>query len=72
MESLLAKLLLLLIFSFTVSCMPTEAGQRGVKTDNGDIEKAYDYVIIGGGTSALVVANRLVEDEKSKRSAIGL
>jgi len=26
----------------------------------------YDYVIVGGGVSGLVVANRLTEDKKSK------
>jgi len=28
---------------------------------------AYDYVIIGGGTSGLVVANRLTEDPSSEK-----
>jgi hypothetical protein len=26
----------------------------------------YDYVVVGGGTSGLVVANRLTEDRQSK------
>jgi ribulose 1,5-bisphosphate synthetase/thiazole synthase len=30
----------------------------------------YDYVIVGGGVSGLVVANRLTEDNKSTLSAI--
>ena len=29
------------------------------------LRPVYDYVIIGGGTSGLVVANRLTEDPKS-------
>jgi succinate dehydrogenase/fumarate reductase flavoprotein subunit len=29
-------------------------------------QDTYDYVIIGGGVSGLVVANRLTEDKKSK------
>jgi cation diffusion facilitator CzcD-associated flavoprotein CzcO len=28
--------------------------------------ETYDYVIVGGGVTGLVVANRLTEDKKSK------
>jgi len=28
--------------------------------------KTYDYIIVGGGTSGLVVANRLSRDKKSE------
>lgn len=30
-----------------------------------DLKPEYDYVVVGGGTSGLVVANRLTEDPKS-------
>ncbi len=43
---------------------------RGVERANvfshgRDVEAAYDYVIIGGGTSGLPVADRLTEDGKT-------
>ena len=31
-----------------------------------DIETSYDYIIIGGGTSGLTVADRLTEDGNCK------
>ncbi len=36
--------------------------ERAVVVQPRDVEKAYDYVIIGGGTSGLTVADRLTED----------
>lgn len=30
-----------------------------------DLKESYDYIIAGGGTSGLVVANRLTENPKS-------
>lgn len=32
------------------------------------VAKEYDYVIVGGGVTGLVVANRLSEDKNSKCS----
>lgn len=34
--------------------------------------KAYDYLVVGGGISGLVVANRLTEDRRSKSVAEGM
>ena len=31
-----------------------------------DIEASYDYIVVGGGTSGLTVADRLTEDGKCK------
>ena len=36
------------------------------KTHTRSAENAWDYVIVGGGVTGLVVANRLTEDSSSK------
>jgi ribulose 1,5-bisphosphate synthetase/thiazole synthase len=35
------------------------------KSDLKELSENYDYVVVGGGVSGLVVANRLTEDENS-------
>ena len=59
----LSILLALLIYSSrALSLVP-----RVVSTNrDSELEESYDYVIIGGGTSGLVVANRLTEDPDSR------
>jgi ribulose 1,5-bisphosphate synthetase/thiazole synthase len=68
-----AVLRFLIILSATlalVSTSPTFASSAQVKRSVDDLLDSYDYVVIGGGTSGLVVANRLSEDPSSKSVAI--
>lgn len=60
------SLLLLIAFSWEVSSSPTFAEHAQVKRSVSELRDSYDYVVIGGGTSGLVVANRLSEDRSSK------
>ena len=66
MFPVIAHLLLPLLIDSFVFCSPIDLAERAVlveKTSN--LQKDYDYVIIGGGTSGLTVANRLTENPKS-------
>jgi hypothetical protein len=47
---------------------PTLATHAIVKPSLLDLSDLYDYIIIGGGTSGLTVANRLTEDPTSKHA----
>jgi hypothetical protein len=49
-----------------VAASPTLAQLAQVKRSVHELQDSYDYVIIGGGTSGLTVANRLTEDPDSK------
>lgn len=61
-----AQLLLPLVLAFAIHCSPVRVVERAVIIDNiSDLRLTYDYVVIGGGTSGLTVADRLTEDPKS-------
>lgn len=57
------QLFLLLALALHSSCAPVSPfAPRAVLVNNSQLRTEYDYVIIGGGTSGLVVANRLTEN----------
>ena len=66
MARVIAQLLLPLCLFSLVFASPIDIAERAVLVDNvAALNAEYDYVIIGGGTSGLTVANRLTENSKS-------
>ena len=67
MLSVIVQLVVPLALLSIVSCSPHRLTERAVIVeDPSHLEDSYDYVIIGGGTSGLTVANRLTEDPESE------
>ncbi|CEL61578.1 hypothetical protein RSOLAG1IB_10142 [Rhizoctonia solani AG-1 IB] len=60
------KLLFSLPVIASAGIATAEVSRRGISTDGADFaSKAFDYVVIGGGTSGLTVAARLSENPKT-------
>lgn len=45
--------------------IPAHAERAVMLSRHGQVREEYDYVVVGGGTSGLVVANRLTENPES-------
>ena len=61
-----AKLVLSCLISTCLSLPVTEIAQ--VKRHASELNDSYDYIVVGGGTSGLTVADRLSTDGTSERS----
>jgi hypothetical protein len=62
---MLSAFLWLASLTSNLNAAPTFAERAQVKRSVAELQESYDYVVIGGGTSGLVVANRLSEDPAS-------
>lgn len=56
------NMLLLLLFRVGLCLAQRLADRATVVNDVSGVKARYDYVVVGGGTSGLTVANRLTED----------
>lgn len=63
------SLLSLIAFFDNVASHPAFSGKLIERST--DLSPSYDYIIVGGGTSGLVVANRLSENPSKHPDSIG-
>ena len=67
------KMQLLLIISSLfafLGCAEVLEGRGDVVKRNVDLLESYDFVVVGGGTSGLTVADRLTEDPSGMLCAL--
>lgn len=55
-----------LSFAALVSALPDAVFEAQHLNNIDHVKSSYDYIIVGGGTSALTVADRLTESGKCK------
>lgn len=61
-QSFLCRTLPVLASLTLVTALPRRNANSYIKRQASNISSSYDYVIVGGGTSGLTVADRLTED----------
>jgi ribulose 1,5-bisphosphate synthetase/thiazole synthase len=65
MAQFLVRVLLIQLGITTIISAHPSANFAQVKRSVHELNEYYDYIVIGGGTAGLTVANRLTEDSSS-------